>query len=81
MGQVGGWRFCHAADPGSLCARPPFWNRKGQADACPGMEWKEVKKTMTHIMSTSTSGTEAKSLYYLLQRAGLGAVELSVSSG
>ena len=36
---------------------------------------------MTHIMITSTSGTEAKSLYYLLQRAGLGAVELSVSSG
>ncbi|MBQ8647431.1 MAG: hypothetical protein IJ484_04745, partial [Oscillospiraceae bacterium] len=36
---------------------------------------------MTHIMITSTSSTEAKSLYYLLQRAGLGAVELSVSSG
>lgn len=33
---------------------------------------------MTHIMIVSANGSEAKALFYLLQRAGLGAVDLSI---
>ena len=36
---------------------------------------------MTHIMIVSANGSEAKALFYLLQRAGLGAVDLSICTG
>ena len=36
---------------------------------------------MTHIMIVSANGSEAKALFYLLQRAGLGAVDLSICPG
>ena len=36
---------------------------------------------MTRIMIVSANGSEAKALFYLLQRAGLGAVDLSICPG